>query len=73
MARASGRERIDYAPCPAARAAIEEAAAIAGPGLSKQALIDKLVLWGLWCAKKERDRPPALHGTNRAYWRPTSV
>lgn len=69
MARDPDRIRIDYQPGPAALAAIEEAEALAGPKLSKAALLDKLVLWGLWCAKKEQDRPPPLFGTNRARWR----
>ena len=69
MSRDPNRIRIDYQPSPAAIAALKEAAAIAGPKLSTQALIDKLVLWGVWCAKKEQDRPPALFGTNRSTWR----
>jgi hypothetical protein len=69
MARNPNKVRIDYAPGPAAFRAIEEAAALAGPKLNKQALIDKLVLWGLWCAKKEQDRPLPLFGTNRTRWR----
>lgn len=70
MARDPKRLRIDYAPGPAAARVLEEVAAMAAPKLSKQALIDKLVIWGAWCAKKEQDRPPPLFGTNRARWRP---
>jgi hypothetical protein len=70
MARDPRRERIDYAPCPAARKVLDEISALPGPKLSKQALIDKLVIWGAWCAKKEQDRPPPLFRINRARWRP---
>ena len=63
------RTRIDYQPGPAAAAALEVAARLAGPKLSKQELIDKLVIWGAWCARSEQDRPPALFGTNRTRWR----
>ena len=69
MSRDPNRTRIDYQPGPAALAALQEAATIAGPKLSTQALLDKLVLWGVWCAKKEVDRPPAVFGTNRAKWK----
>lgn len=69
MSRDPRRVRIDYQPGPAALAAIDEAAALSGNGeLSKQALLDKLVLWGLWCAKREQDRPPQLFGSDRAKW-----
>ena len=69
MARDPKRQRIDYAPSPAAAKVLEEVASQPGVKLSKQALIDKLVIWGAWCAKKEQDRPPPLFGTNRARWR----
>ena len=69
MSRNPTRVRIDYQPGPAALAALREAEGIAGPKLSTQALLDKLVLWGVWCAKKEQDRPPPLFGAKRDRWK----
>ena len=62
------RPRFDYQPCHAALAALDEAAKLA-PSLNRQALLDKLVMCGLWALQMEQSRPPALFGTNRGYWR----
>ena len=61
-------ERIDHALGEAARSALEEAQAL-WPQLSRPAVIDKLLIWGVWFAKRQADRPPELFGRNRKRWK----
>jgi hypothetical protein len=69
MARDPNRLRWEYFPGPTVVKLLDEIAALPGPKLGRQDLIEKLIIWGAWCAKKEQDRPPSLFGTNRARWR----
>lgn len=63
--RDKARERIDYAPGPAAVDAIE-AAVRAHPRLNKQAVLDRLVVYGWWVLHRPQ---PTLPGNNRDRWR----
>ena len=67
MRRPGGR-RLDYAPGPAARAALDAAAA-KWPDLSQQALIDLLLINGESALSHEHWRPTELLGRNRQKWR----
>ena len=49
------RPRFDYQPCHAALAALDEAAKLA-PSLNRQALLDKLVMCGLWALQTSQQK-----------------
>lgn len=65
------KERIDYTPCPAAAELLAEAEILL-PGISKQARLDRLVLYGVWAIHFQQTMPTVPPGSNRAYWRPPS-
>lgn len=58
------RQRVDWAPGPAARQALDIAQQLR-PDLGRQALVDHLVILGLWALQM---RPPQLHGSKRDRW-----
>lgn len=58
------RARIDYMPGQAAFDALGIASAMF-PDMRSQAVLDKLVINGLWALQW---KPPALYGTDRDRW-----
>ena len=64
----TARARIDWAPGPAAQAALVLAAE-RFPELRPQALIDRLVICGLSALMHRPWRPPPLYGKDRDAWR----
>ena len=68
MPKTAARARIDWAPGPAAQAALVLAAE-RFPELRPQALIDRLVICGLSALMHRPWRPPPLYGKDRDKWR----
>lgn len=69
--RRQNQLRIDYAPCPAASEAIDKAAA-KWQREGRQAVIDKLVILGLWVEEQREHLSgmPILFGRQRRHWKP---
>ena len=61
------RQRIDWAPGAAALEALEVAEGLM-PHLGRQALLDRLVITGLYALRQPPWRPPDLVGTDRDSW-----
>lgn len=70
--RKPNQPRIDYAPCPAANEAIDKAAQKwQRENLGRQAVIDKLVILGLWVEEQREHLKsmPLLYGRQRKQWK----
>ena len=61
------RPRVDYTPGPAAVEALQAAQEM-HPEDNTQALLDRLVITGLWALVHGHWQPPRLYGRNRERW-----
>lgn len=69
---ASTKDRIDWMPCVAAKDAVRLGQQM-WPGLSRQAVIDRLVIDGISAVLHRPWREPILHGSRHRWELPPEV